>query len=252
VLVRIRAAAVNAGDWHLLRRLPHIILMLQIAKSLGAHVTAVTSTPNVDLVRSIGADEVVDYTKEDFIRRGQRYDVLFDIGGNRSFADCRRVLAPNGTLVLVGAAKGLWATLSRLLEAQLMSRIESQRIAPFLARVRHEDLVVLTEVVEAGKVSPAIDRQFPLHEVPDALRYLGSRHARGKVVINVDGANDARGHPEPGELATTTCYPSTSVSSRERPSWTNLRITSSAKSDAPPAVSGSNAVPADAGARRCR
>ena len=158
---------------------------VQIAKSLGAHVTAVSSTRNVDLVRSIGADEVIDYTKEDFTRRGQRYDVLFDIGANRSFADCRRVLATNGTLVLVGAPKGLWAILSRLLKAQLSSRIGSQRIASFLARVRHEDLVVLKDLVEAGKLSPVIDRQYPLSEVPDAVRYVGTRGSRGKVIISV-------------------------------------------------------------------
>jgi len=156
---------------------------VQIAKSLGAHVTAVSSTRNVDLVRSIGADEVIDYAKEDFTKRGQRYDVLFDIGANRSLTDCRRVLVPNGTLVLVGAPKGLWAILSRLLKAQLLSRIGNQRIASFLARVRQEDLVVLKELVEAGKLSPVIDRQYPLSEVPDAIRYVGTRHARGKVVI---------------------------------------------------------------------
>ena len=158
---------------------------VQIAKALGAHVTAVSSTGNVDLVRSIGADEVIDYTKEDFTKRGQRYDVLFDIGANRSFADCRRVLVPSGTLVLVGAPKGLWAILSRLLKAQLLSRIGSQRIASFLARVRHEDLVVLKDLVEAGKLSPVIDRQYPLSEVPEAVRYVGTGDARGKVVISV-------------------------------------------------------------------
>jgi len=158
---------------------------VQIAKSLGAHVTAVSSTRNVDLVRSIGADEVIDYTKEDFTKRGQRYDILFDIGANRSFADCRRVLAPNGTLVLAGAPSGLWAVLSRLLKAQRMSRVGSQRIASFLARARHEDLIVLKELVEAGKLSPVIDRQYPLSEVPDAVRYVGTRDARGKVVIRV-------------------------------------------------------------------
>ena len=158
---------------------------VQIAKSLGANVTAVSSSRNVDLVRSIGADEVIDYTKEDFTERGQRYDVLFDIGANRSFADCRRVLIPNGTLVLVGAPNGLWAILSRLLKAQLLSRIGSQQIASFLARVRQEELVVLKELVEAGKLSPVIDRQYPLSEVPDAVRYVGTGDARGKVVIRV-------------------------------------------------------------------
>ena len=160
-------------------------LDLEAARSLGAHVTAVSSTRNVDLVRSIGADEVIDYTKEDFTKRGQRYDVLFDIGADRSYMDCQRVLAPNGRLVLCGAPSGLWAVLSRLLKAQRMSRVGSQRIASFLARVRHEDLVVLKELVEAGKLSPVIDRQYPLSEVPDAVRYVGTRDARGKVVISV-------------------------------------------------------------------
>ncbi len=157
---------------------------VQIAKALGAHVTAVTSAGNVDLLQSIGADETIDYTKEDFTQRGQRYDVLFDIGANRSYADCQRVLAPNGKLVLCGAPSGLWAALSRLFKAQLMSRTGSQRKG-FLARVRNGDLVVLKELVEAGKLSAVIDRQYPLSQVPDALRYLGTRHARGKVVISV-------------------------------------------------------------------
>ncbi len=157
---------------------------VQIAKSLGAHVTAVTSTRNLDLLRSIGADEVIDYTREDFTKRGQRYDVLFDIGANRSDADCRRVTAPNGKLVLCGAPAELGAALWSLAKALLMSRSGSQRVT-FLARVRHGDLVVLKELVEAGKLSPVIDRQYPLSEVTDALRYLGTRQVRGKLVISV-------------------------------------------------------------------
>jgi len=156
---------------------------VQIAKSLRAHVTAVTSATNVGLVRSIGADEVIDYTTEDFTERGQRYDVLFDIGANRSLADCRRVLTPNGTLLLVGAPTGGWAQLSRVLMAQL-SREGSKRIA-YIARIRRDDLVALKQLVEAGRLSPVIDRQYPLREVPEALRYIGTRQARGKVVINV-------------------------------------------------------------------
>jgi NADPH:quinone reductase-like Zn-dependent oxidoreductase len=158
---------------------------VQIAKSLGAHVTAVTSTRNLDLVRSIGADEVIDYTREDFARRGERYDVLFDIGANRSFTDCRRVLAPSGTLVLAGAPKGIRAIVTRLLMAQLLSRIGGRRIGSFLARTRHEDLVALKELAEAGKLSPVIDRRYPLSEVPDAVRYVGTGQARGKVVISI-------------------------------------------------------------------
>jgi len=157
---------------------------VQIAKWLGARVTAVTSTRNVDLMRSIGADQVIDYTREDFTQRGERYEVLFDIGANRSYADWQRVLAPSGKLVLCGAPSGLGAALWSLVKAQLLPRGRSQRIG-FLARVRHDDLVVLKELVEAGKLSPVIDRQYPLSGVPDALRYLGTRQARGKVVISV-------------------------------------------------------------------
>jgi len=158
---------------------------VQVAKALGAHVTAVTSTRNMDLVRSIGADEVIDYTKEDFTRRGQRYDVLYDIGANRSFTDCRRVLAKHGTIVIAGAPKGLWAILSRLLKAQLLSRFGGQRIVSFIAKGRPEDLVALKELAEAGKLSPVIDRRYPLSEVADAIRYVGTGSARGKVVISV-------------------------------------------------------------------
>jgi len=157
---------------------------VQIAKWLGARVTAVTSTRNVDLMRSIGADQVIDYTREDFTQRGERYEVLFDIGANRSYADWQRVLAPSGKLVLCGAPSGLGAALWSLVKAQLLPRGRSQRIG-FLARVRHDDLVVLKELVEAGKLSPVIDRQYPLSGIPDALRYLGTRQARGKVVIGV-------------------------------------------------------------------
>jgi NADPH:quinone reductase-like Zn-dependent oxidoreductase len=159
---------------------------VQIAKAFGAHVTAVTGTRNVDLLRSIGADEVIDYTKEDFTRRGDRHDILFDLGANRPFADCRRVLAENGTHVLAGAPNGLWPVLSRLLRAQLLSRIGKQRVVSFLTRGRQEDLVVLKELVEAGALSPVIDRRYPLSDVPDAIRYVGTRAARGKVVISLD------------------------------------------------------------------
>jgi NADPH:quinone reductase-like Zn-dependent oxidoreductase len=160
---------------------------VQIAKALGAHVTAVTSTRNLELVRSLGPDEVVDYTKEDFTRRGQQYDVLFDVAADRSFADCRRVLTPKGRLVLAGGAKSGWfAALSRPVGALVRSRSGiSPWLVPVLAKVRHEDMVVLKELVEAGKLRPVIDRQYTLSEVPDAIRYVGSGQARAKVVINV-------------------------------------------------------------------
>lgn len=155
---------------------------VQIGKALGAHVTAVTRTENLDLVRSIGADEVIDYTREDFTQRGQNNDVLLDIGADRSYADCRRVMAPNGKIVLCGAPRGSWSQLARII---MMTRRSGGRRTAFLARAKHEDLLVLKELVEGGKLSPAIDRQYFLSEVPDALRYLGSGRARGKVVIHV-------------------------------------------------------------------
>ncbi|HEX9580205.1 MAG TPA: NAD(P)-dependent alcohol dehydrogenase [Gemmatimonadales bacterium] len=157
---------------------------VQIAKALGAHVTAVTSTGNLDLMRSIGADETLDYTKEDFSRRAERYDVVFDNGANRSYADCERVLVPNGTLVLCGAPNSMGAMLGRMLKGLVTLRTGSKRIS-FLARIRTPDLVALKEMVEAGKLSPVIDRQYPLSGVPDALRYLGTRQARGKLVISI-------------------------------------------------------------------
>ena len=159
---------------------------VQIAKALDVHVTAVTSTRNLDVVRSIGPDEVIDYTQEDFTRRGQRHDVLFDVAATRSLADLRRVLEPKGTLVLAGAAKGDgFAPLGRILKALVLSRVGSQRLVPYIATVRYDDLVVLKELIEAGKLSPVIDRTFPLSEAADAVRYVGTGHARAKVVINV-------------------------------------------------------------------
>ena len=159
---------------------------VQIAKALGAHVTAVTSTSNLDLVRSIGADEVIDYTKEDFTARAQRYDVLFDLGADRSLADCRRILNSNGTLLLVGAPNGLWAMLARLLQVALKALwSRTSKSITYIAKVRRQDLVALKELVDAGKLSPVIDRQYALNAVPDALRYVGTRHTRGKVVITV-------------------------------------------------------------------
>lgn len=162
------------------------VFAVQIAKALGAHVTAVTSTANLDLLRSIGADELIDYTKGDFAQLGPRYDVFFDIGADRSEADCRRVLTPNGKLVLCGAPSNLGAALWGLVKLQLLPNAGGKRVS-FLARVRQEDLLALKELAEAGKISPVIDRAYPLSEVPHALRYLGTRQARGKVVISVAG-----------------------------------------------------------------
>lgn len=155
---------------------------VQIAKALGAQVTGVCSTGNVDMVRSIGAVHVIDYTREDFTRGNDLYDLIFDCAGDRSLSDCRRVLKPEGILVVVGAFD---RPVLRVLKAALLSPFVSQRLLPFLSKRSKDDLIVLKELIEAGKVTPVIDRSYPLSEVPEAMRYLEARHARGKVVITV-------------------------------------------------------------------
>ena len=160
---------------------------VQIAKSFGAEVTGVCSARNVDTIRSIGADKVIDYTREDFIQSGQRYDVMLDMIGNHSLSECRRVLSPKGVYVSVGAHEmGDWiGPLSHVFKLLLASLVGSQKMVPMLARQTKSDLVVLGELLEAGKVIPMIDRTHPLIEVPEAIRYLEEGHARGKVVITV-------------------------------------------------------------------
>ena len=165
---------------------------VQIAKALGGDVTGVCSTPNVDLVRSIGADDVVDYTVEDFTRSGRRYDLIVNVAGNRSLSDLRRALTPKGTLVFVGGgvgreggSGGLLGPLALPLKALVLSRFVGQRLLLFIAKIRKEDLVFLTELIEAGKVTPVIDRTYPLSEAPEAIRYLEAGHARGKVIVTV-------------------------------------------------------------------
>jgi NADPH:quinone reductase-like Zn-dependent oxidoreductase len=167
---------------------------VQIAKSFGAEVTGVCSTRNVDTVRSIGADHVIDYTQEDFAQGGHRYDLILDIAGNRSWSDYRRVLDEKATVVVVGGPKkGRWiGPLSQVVKLRLSSLGGSRRVvAPFLAKVNKEDLVVLQELLEAGTVTPVIDRQYELSELREALRYLGEGHAQGKVVVTVLG-DDSR------------------------------------------------------------
>ena len=160
---------------------------VQIAKALGAEVTGVCSTAKVDLVRSIGADHVVDYTKEDFTRGGQRYDALIDVAGSKSVSECRRILTRNGVLVAVGGpVNGQWISpLIGPIKLLALSPIVSQRLLPFLARQRRADLAVLRQLLEEGKVTPVIDRTYALTEVPEAIRYLEQGHATGKVVITV-------------------------------------------------------------------
>jgi NADPH:quinone reductase-like Zn-dependent oxidoreductase len=159
---------------------------VQIAKSFGANVTGVCSTRNGEMVRSIGADEVIDYTNEDFTRTGQRYDVILDLIGTRSMADCRRALNPRGTYVLVGASDlGRWFGLGRQLKVLLLSPVVRHRMRVFIAAHNRDDLAVLKDLVESGKLAPVIDRRYALRDVPDALRYQGDGHAKGKIVIAV-------------------------------------------------------------------
>jgi NADPH:quinone reductase-like Zn-dependent oxidoreductase len=159
---------------------------VQMAKSFGAEVTGVCRTNKMDMVRSIGADHVIDYTQEDFTRSGQRYDLLFDLVGNRSLSDCRRVLSPEGTLVLSGGEGGRWVgAVGHLISSLARGLFMKQKVQPFLAKKSGEDLAVLKELIEAGKVTPVIDRAYPLSEVPQAIRYLEDGHAQGKVVITV-------------------------------------------------------------------
>jgi NADPH:quinone reductase-like Zn-dependent oxidoreductase len=158
---------------------------VQIAITFGAEVTGVCSTRNVDLVQSIGADHVIDYTRGDFTQSSLRYDLVFDCVGNHSMTECRQVLGPRGIYVLAGA-KTVWAFLTAVLKAPVLSRFFSQTFVAFIARVRKEDLAVLSDLLGSGKVNPVIDRQYTLQEVPEALRYLAAGHARGKVVITLE------------------------------------------------------------------
>ena len=161
---------------------------VQIAKALGARITAVCSTGNVDQARSLGADEVIDYTKEDFTRGARRYDVIVDIAASKSLGSRRRVLKSDGLLVGVGAANGGGGTASiaaGMLQAAVLSRFGKQKIPFFLAKTKKDDLIFLTRMIEAGKVRPVIDRTYPLSETAEAFRYLGAGHARAKVVITV-------------------------------------------------------------------
>jgi NADPH:quinone reductase-like Zn-dependent oxidoreductase len=165
---------------------------VQIAKSLGAEVTGVCSTRNLDLVRSIGADHVIDYTKEDFTKSDRRYDVIFDNVQNRTFSERRRVLTPNGICVLAGLGGAGWRAdtrthLIRSFTTPLMSKFTSQKFRFFVAQLNHQDLALLGELMQSGKVTPVIDRTYKsLGEVRGALEYLEQGHARGKVVLTIE------------------------------------------------------------------
>jgi NADPH:quinone reductase-like Zn-dependent oxidoreductase len=159
---------------------------VQIAKSFGAEVTGVCSTRNLDMVRSIGADYVIDYTREDFTRKGQRYDLIYDAVGNRSVTDYKRALNAGGICAVAG-----FSSLPRLFEhivlGPLRSKIGDKKVGMMgIAKINQKDLVYLKELLEAGKVVPVIDRRYSLNEVPEAIRYLEKGHARGKVVITIE------------------------------------------------------------------
>ncbi|MDI1442481.1 NAD(P)-dependent alcohol dehydrogenase [Polyangium sp. 6x1] len=160
---------------------------VQIAKSMGADVTAVCSTRHVDKVRSLGADEVVDYTKEDFTRQTGRFDVMLDLVGNRSLSACREVLKPTGTYVsCAGSPGGQWVgPIVWIMKVMLTGAFASQRMTSFLTKPRREDLIALSDLVEAGALWPVIERQYTLREAADAVRHVAEGHAQGKTVIIV-------------------------------------------------------------------
>ena len=160
---------------------------VQLAKAFGAEVTAVCSTAKADMVASIGADHVIDYTRADFADGQRRYDLILDIGGNSPLARLRRALTPAGTLVIAGGETGgkwLGGT-DRQLRALVLSRFTSQKLTTFISRENHEDMLFLAELIEAGKITPVIDRTYPLAQAPQAIDYLTQGHARGKVVITI-------------------------------------------------------------------
>jgi NADPH:quinone reductase-like Zn-dependent oxidoreductase len=161
---------------------------VQIAKAFGAGVTGVCSSRNVEMVRSIGADRVIDYTREDFTQNGQRHDVLLDCVGNHSLAACRRVLNVRGIYVGAGGRAGRWmiGPLVRSITAPALSLFGSRKFVSLLAKSSNEDLTLVQELMQSGKVTPVIDRRYMLSEVSEAIRYLEEGHARGKVVIRLE------------------------------------------------------------------
>ena len=160
---------------------------VQIAKTFGAQVTGIASTSKLDLVRSLGADDVIDYTREDFAEQGKRYDLILDTAGARSLTHLRRALAPRGTLVIVGGESSgtLLGGFGRNLRAQMLSPFVAQELGLFAVKEKGQDLMALTELIEAGKLTPVIGASYPLAEVPQAMRDLEAGHARGKILITL-------------------------------------------------------------------
>jgi NADPH:quinone reductase-like Zn-dependent oxidoreductase len=164
---------------------------VQIAKAFGADVTGVCSTRNVDLVKSIGADRVIDYTKEDFTKTDQRYDMIYDLVGNHSFSERRNILKPNGICVLAGVGgaglhPGMWGRVLGNFATVFKSKFTSQKFVFYIAKLTKDDLNVLRDLMQSGKVAPVIDRAYKISETQDAVRYLEEGHARGKVVITLE------------------------------------------------------------------
>jgi NADPH:quinone reductase-like Zn-dependent oxidoreductase len=181
-------AAVRSGDRVLITGASGGVgtFAVQVARSLGAEVTGVCSTSNVDLVRSLGAGHIIDYTRTDFTRTGNRYDVILDNVEAQPLSDTRRALTPKGTLIPNSGEGGRWiGPLGRIARARISSLFTRQRLRPFLSRENHQDLVELADLADAGELTPVIDRTYPLSEAAEALRYVGAGHTRGKVVITV-------------------------------------------------------------------
>ena len=160
---------------------------VQIAKALGAEVTAVCSTHNVEAIRSLGADHVIDYTREDFTRSRERYDLFLEIAGSRSWKDCRRVLKPKAHFVIVGAPKGnrVIGPLAHIIPLRLASLRASQKVVFFMAKFQCEDFMLLKDMFERGQVKPVVEKIYPLEKISDAMRHLGTGHARGKIVVTM-------------------------------------------------------------------
>jgi NADPH:quinone reductase-like Zn-dependent oxidoreductase len=160
---------------------------VQVAKAHDTVVTAVCSTRNVELVRSLGADRVIDYTSQDFTRDSQRFDLVLDIAGSRPWSELKRVMRPDATLVIIGGPKAsrAFGPLGHLLGTKLASVLASQKVTFFISKEGAEDLLTLTEMIEAGKIKPVVEKTYPLDQVPEALNYLGTGHVEGKLVITI-------------------------------------------------------------------
>ena len=160
---------------------------MQVAKALGAEVTAVCRTRNIEQARAIGADHVVDYTREDFTRSDRRYDVLFDVAGSRSWRECKRVLNPEAVLVMAGAPKGnpLTGPLSHIAAVRLASLGSSRKVVFFIAKFNRPDLKYLVELLEGGTMKSVIERTYDLGELADAMRHMGEGHAQGKLIVTM-------------------------------------------------------------------